>query len=561
MCGMEFAENNRISHRQLYRQMVLAFVAPFMLCLFGRDRSLGPVGIAGTAAGVILLLFYVIFLIRLEPYYSDLNKAMGGFWSRVFGGFFVIYVVLTAAYLLTVLEEIVPQSLLTGVSGRWISLCAVLVCAFGTHKGMQRRGRMAEVSGGLLLGSVILMMALCLGQSRVEYLKEMAVAWDFGGQEFLKSTYGVLCAFSGIGLMPFVLGNVEKRGSAGRTAALGIVTLGGIVVGMLILLPAVFGWNRLLTEEYPVLPLLAGADLPGNVLARFDVLWMGFLLYSLLFAIGSLFHYGHEIIRKAQMGTGRFWIAVVVYGLSVLKLRGMGIEDFYGRYLGYIFVPGLLILQVFLMLRGKGRRKKKTAAVAAVLSLVLFLSGCAGVEPEKRMYPLALGVDTSYDGFTVIYGMPDLPQATGQGKEEEGGSVSALAITGSDFQEIEEVYDRSQEKYLDMGHLQVLILGNEILANGKWRVVLDYLEEEPFVGENVYVFCTENPQQVLEWKGGNGTSVGEYLKGMLENRTSGQQKKGVTLRQVYNQRYLTDEMPALPKIWLVNEEIEVLLPE
>ena len=30
---MRFAENNRISHRQLYRQMILALLAPFMLCI------------------------------------------------------------------------------------------------------------------------------------------------------------------------------------------------------------------------------------------------------------------------------------------------------------------------------------------------------------------------------------------------------------------------------------------------------------------------------------------------------------------------------------------------
>ena len=31
---MKFAENNRISQRQLYRQIVIAFIAPFLLCLF-----------------------------------------------------------------------------------------------------------------------------------------------------------------------------------------------------------------------------------------------------------------------------------------------------------------------------------------------------------------------------------------------------------------------------------------------------------------------------------------------------------------------------------------------
>ena len=38
---MRFAENNRISHRQLYRQMILALLAPFMLCVFGKGGMNG----------------------------------------------------------------------------------------------------------------------------------------------------------------------------------------------------------------------------------------------------------------------------------------------------------------------------------------------------------------------------------------------------------------------------------------------------------------------------------------------------------------------------------------
>lgn len=83
--------------------------------------------------------------------------------------------------------------------------------------------------------------------------------------------------------------DVEKRGSAGKTVIWGILTVSGVMICVLLLLPAVLGWRRVQSETWPVLSLLAGADLPGNVLARFDVLWMGFLLYSLLFAVGSVF--------------------------------------------------------------------------------------------------------------------------------------------------------------------------------------------------------------------------------------------------------------------------------
>ena len=157
---------------------------------------------------------------------------------------------------------------------------------------------------------------------------------------FLKSMYGVLCAFGGIGLLPFSLGHVEKQGSAGKTVVLGLLTIGGILIGMVFLLPAVFGWERLKNEPCPILPLLSGANLPGNVLARFDVLWMGFLLYSLMFSIGSLLFYGHEVIRRSHLGSGKYWMALVVYVLSFVRIKGMGIEEAYGPYLGYVFVPG-----------------------------------------------------------------------------------------------------------------------------------------------------------------------------------------------------------------------------
>ena len=149
---MRFAENNRISHRQLYRQMILALLAPFMLCVFGKGGMNGISAVAGMIFALILLGFYVIWLIRLTPSFEDPVKSAGAFAGRLIGIFFLIYVLMAGGYLLALLRRLVPAKLITGVSGRWIAFWAVLVCSVGTCKGVQRRGRMAEVSGGLLLG-------------------------------------------------------------------------------------------------------------------------------------------------------------------------------------------------------------------------------------------------------------------------------------------------------------------------------------------------------------------------------------------------------------------------
>ena len=178
---MEFAENNRISHRQLYRQMILGFLAPFWLCMSGRGKLNGVDAVIGTVIAVVLLCFYVVFLIRLAPAFEDLKKTAGAFMGRVTGAFFLLFILLAGGYLLTLLQEVVPISLITGISGRWIAFWAILTCAVGAHKGMQRRGRIAEVSGGLLLAGILLMMVLCIPQGKAAYLEEMVQSWNFSG--------------------------------------------------------------------------------------------------------------------------------------------------------------------------------------------------------------------------------------------------------------------------------------------------------------------------------------------------------------------------------------------
>ena len=452
---MRFAENNRISHRQLYRQMILALLAPFMLCVFGKGGMNGISAVAGMIFALILLGFYVIWLIRLTPSFEDPVKSAGAFAGRLIGIFFLIYVLMAGGYLLALLRRLVPVKLITGVSGRWIAFWAVLVCSVGTCKGVQRRGRMAEVSGGLLLGGIMIMMILCVPQAKTEYLMG-EIRWEeLTVRNVSQSFYGTLCAFSPVALLPFLLGNVEKYGSAGKTVAGGILTLGGILIGMELLLPAVLGYDRVAAESYPVLPLLAGADLPGNVLARFDILWMGFLLYSLLFAIGSLLYYGNQIIGKSHPGRGRFWLPALVFLISLLEEEGKGILDYFGWCLAHIFVPGILICQFYMFIRGKGhRRKQRKGSRCGDRDFVsqFFMSGCgAAVEPEKRMYPMALGVDASEEGICLTYGMPDLSESTGQGKEEEDGGSRVLQISGADFTRIEKCMISHRKNFLIWG--------------------------------------------------------------------------------------------------------------
>ena len=199
-----------------------------------------------------------------------------------------------------------------------------------------------------------------------------------------------------------------------------------------------------------------------------------------------------------------------------------------------------------------------------VFTRVLFLGRVTGMEmyPSLKDGDLALGyrLEREYrTGDVIVY---EAGGALHFGrvavKEEENTDHSVLTLKGNDFEAIQKLYDRSQNRYLDIGHLEVIIMGNELMESGRWEDFLNYLKMEPLAGENIYLFRTEDPEVVLKWDSG-GASIGDYLTGLLENRVPAQQKEGVTLRQVYHQWYQDRTLLALPQITLVDGELEVFL--
>ena len=91
---MRFAENNRISHRQLYRQMILEFLAPFILCMYGARKLNGINALIGMAMALIPLGFYVIVLIRMTPVFENLKKNGGVLVGQLTGLFFMVFILM-----------------------------------------------------------------------------------------------------------------------------------------------------------------------------------------------------------------------------------------------------------------------------------------------------------------------------------------------------------------------------------------------------------------------------------------------------------------------------------
>lgn len=76
---------------------------------------------------------------------------MGKLKGSLLGSFFLIYLIMTGVYILSLIEQIIPVWAVSGIATGWLIFWAVAVCAYGADQGMQRRGRMAGVSGGIFI--------------------------------------------------------------------------------------------------------------------------------------------------------------------------------------------------------------------------------------------------------------------------------------------------------------------------------------------------------------------------------------------------------------------------
>lgn len=197
---------------------------------------------------------------------------------------------------------------------------------------------------------------------------------------------------------------------------------------------------------------------------------------------------------------------------------------------------------------------KKTGIVLSFICLMtVILTGCTGVEPEKREYPQVMGVDYRAGNYEITYAMPNMAAATGQDKAGGGSQSETKIFRGRTMEEIMEQYNKTQEKYLDLGHVQILIMGNNLIREEQWEYILENLKKDTTLGEDMYVFQTEDVQAVMDYNGSQTDSLGNYLIGIYENRPYFQGGKGVSLRRVYKGWYENGNLEKLPYIG-INEE-------
>ena len=546
-----FADNARISHRQLFRQIVLGLIGIYTLAIPVFPEVSGRQGILCLLTAMAVYLLFCIYFIRIKTVMQNPRRYMGKILGSVFVFLYMSWLWLMGVYLLLMTARITDRFLIEG-SVYWIVIVlAGIVTYLGSHQGLERRGRMAEVCFPVFL--FILAGMLCLGILRMKsyYLGELG---DLTLQGWLKGSYQVFCAFLPFTFLPVALGNVKKPGETGKVMRGALFLVTGILMLCLLLLQGSFGIGGYEHSRYPMVEFMAGIRIPGDFLERVDIFWVAAVMFSMLFALGGVFFYNHELLVRTDMEKGAPFLATGVVAAALICEKAQVSPELFWEITGWFYGPLFLLLLIYAGFAGK--KKSVFVKGAAILLCMLPLSGC-GVSLENRAFPLSMSADYKDGSFELIYGIPGLGEITGQGKNQEE-QPQAISYQGATPKEAEEAFNRNQKNYLDMGHMKIILLGKDLLENEDALFeFLNYLEEKPSVAGNIYVFSCEDVKALMSFDTQGGESVGDYLTGILENNLEGKPKNAVTLQDLYNRWHRKEQLPQLLEAELVNKRPQI----
>ncbi len=197
---------------------------------------------------------------------------------------------------------------------------------------------------------------------------------------------------------------------------------------------------------------------------------------------------------------------------------------------------------------------KKKWILCLILLLALGLIGSHRLEPELRVYPLAMGFDVAEAGYQVYYDMPDLSVYTGDGKPMEEAQ-RIWSFQGSGNKEIERQMARTKKETPDMGHVQAIIFGANLLNDSeKYKAVLESFVEEPMLGSGSYVFVSSDLENVMKVSAKQTDSLGEYLVDLIDKSPD---KRPVILQDLYNAYYNGEPLPQMMEVLVENDGIAV----
>ncbi len=500
-------DNQRISHIQMERQYQLTFFAPLLLCT--TKQLQGWMGLLAVLVVMPLVWLALVLLKRKSGIYQKLGKYMGNIGSKTMVCFYQIFLVIAGVFVVAQASKLITEYMVQGAS-RWLVIVIFVLVSLAVGNRPEVRGRFAEIAWPVVSGIVAIFFFFAFWQGlkllfsdTVNFGQVSGGFWDFSGKELWKNVITLLVFMVGTILFPFIDIRQEKTDEKNIFLFKMVLKLTVWLLLTILLQYLYFGEQGTEALKYPLLDLMSGVKLPGNFVRRLDLIFLTMMLFALLFTMGSICFYSGHLWEKVNVSMGRWPV------------------------------------------------------LALIFALVLTLSGCQIVEPEKRAYPLVMGIDWVDGEYTIYLAMAKMAESTGQEKSGSEQEANVVIVKGKDSKEIQKMYDASEELYLDVGHVQALVLSEQLLEDKErtFSILMD-MEQNHDLGNSPYVFQTDHMEGLFGKNGKQVESLGDYLTGLYENRIEKRQPR--TLMDVYREIHNKRMMPKIPKLEVSEEKIELM---
>ncbi len=496
----------REHHLQPYTYLGIA--EGFFLLLTSQIPAFG--GTSG-AIGVALATVCMCVLQRLWENRTEESgeKARG----ELAAGVMIVWLLAVFAAVLWLLSKVTADWVLEGMDWRFALALYLFFLLLGVGRRSAVWRRFVYISWkwlAVIFTGLLVMSARQIDLSYAGLLLEVDI----------RHVAQAMLVYLGLNWYVLMLGNPSNRGRRrwpGEKEWL-YLALGVIQIAFCLLLTLVYGAKGTAYRKWPTVSLLQGLSLPGKFIERLDVFWVAALIFSGFLALGLI----------------------------------LGKVD---ELLGSLHLPRLT----------EEARRIKDVAALIILAATVLIYGYSCVEAQNRSYALAMCVDWQDDEYKVWFleTVPEGGSGEGGGKSsggqgESGGSQDGSGgsqtvsedgksaedqeecYAGAAFQEVLDEFARSNEHYLDLGHVKVVVLDDTLLSNRP--------AAEPFfaelaalwrMDENSFVYQCKDVRELAEADLGD-SSLGDYLSGIYENQ-QGQTREPLKLRELLtsweNKRY------------------------
>ena len=490
------SDNQMISRRQASWIFVLDMLAAGLFSLSAVEKIISPMTMfVGCLMAFVLVAVYYSGFFSLFRYYEkktgkDLSREkLSAILSLLLLLFYFLGLIWALRFFYDVIDDRIP------VAYGWpvpiLFLLAALI--YGAGKGVEVRGRMAELMGWLITIPLILLFFFGLWQTvksgNWQYLGLNRIA----SEKLLDFQTAILLGFRQAAFLmladaPLFLWRCTHRKGGKRSIYSGAFWgVGAMLLVSVVLTVLLLSSEGIAREKYPFGVVLQLIRFPGNFISRYDILFVMLWMMSYFIFAGGMLVQIVEAVKNFAESTNK----------NDIKSGCKGIE-------------------------------KKLALLFGTLVMAVLLCGCyAEREPQNRNYIMCMGIDHGEDGkgWTVSYGFPDLGALTGTdaGEPEPMRVIEAATIADAAGK-----LDASSDKTTDYSQMPVILIGKEILENEeKMTELMNQLASEKSIRRTALVACAEKrAEDILYLDDDVQGSVGVFIYELCQNNY---ENKGYTM--------------------------------